>query len=471
MGNTTRKTSSELRGQLTGEASPARERIAQLFDSGTFVELGAFVKRAQNENDKLFGAKDDGSEFESVICGYGAVDGRLTFAFAQDESKMKGALTSAHAKKICDILDRAFKCGAPVVGMYASSGAVLTEGTAALAGYGKILGKLALCRGIIPVVSVICGVCAGSAAAIAAMGDIMIATNKSSLYVNPPFILKAKFKDSDAGTASKGEANGIIDICASDDADAMAKTRELLRHLPSSSDDETACDATNDDMNRQTPEAADMVAGDVKALIKTVSDESFFIETGETCAPELVSGFIQLAGMTVGVVANQPTVKEGRLTPIAADKASKFIGICDSFNIPLLTLVNTAGFDVTDDSENAPYASSLANLAESYALSESPKVTVVAGSAYGGAFTFMGSKSLGTDVNFALDSAKISVMPADAALQFVSDGKNKAEFEASWYENMESPLSAAREGEIDDIIATEELRQRVIAAFEMLING
>lgn len=464
------KNSAQLREQLENESSPARDLISGLFDERTFTELGAFIRREPTEADKIFGTPDEG-DFESVICGYGAVDGRLVYAFAQDGTKMKGALTSAHAKKITDLLDKALQSGAPVVGIFSSNGAVVTEGVAGMAGYGAIIRSFSECKGEIPLISIIDGVCASTAAAIASISDVVAITDKGSLYVAPPFILKDRFSDKSAGSADFAAETGQADIRVKTSAEAAESVRTLLAKLPSNSG-EVAVDASDDDLNRLTPEISSMNPDnlDIYDVIKAVSDEGFFFELGGGYAPELVSGIASLGGRSVGVVANQPKVNGGRITPKAAEKASRLIDLCDSFNLPILTLVDTLGFDISDESERYGFSQPLGLLGFSYSTASVPLVTIVIGPAYGGTYVLMGSKSLGADVCYALDTARIAPLAPAAAAEFLKGDMSKDEAKKLYGEKIASPLAAARAGDIDDIIAAEELRQHIISAFEMLCS-
>ena len=438
----------------------ARSRIETLFDAGTFVEMGAYVRRKQNEN-----------EFEGVICGYGAVNGKLVFAFSQDSSRMKGAFDELHARKIANLYTAAMKNGAPVVGIFDSCGAIVYDGVSALAGYGLLMKCISDASGVIPQIAVIPGVCAGSAATAAAMFDMVVAVKeKTSLYVNSPFLLGDK-----TGKAENAAENGLAAILSENESDAYAKTRALLSLLPSNNAEGAPEISYNDDLNR-TVDIAGIVANenyDVKEIINLIGDGCRFTELYSEYAPEMVVGFSSFGGIVTGVVANNGAENEGTLTVSAARKAAKFISMCDSFGIPVLTLVNSVGLDISESSENAPYATELARLAMAYTSSENAKVTVVLGKAYGAAYTLMGSKSVGADVALALDNAAISVLPPESAVAFVwndrvCDPGSRKELEQQWREMCASPVDAAEKGEIDDIIESVQLRQRICAAVSML---
>ncbi len=463
-------TAAELRALAGSEASMAKSRLGGLFDEGTFAETCAFAHSIAAE----FGSAK--GELEGVICGYGAIDGRLVFAFAQDSSRMKGAVGAMHAKKICSLYDLAIKNGAPVIGIFDSAGAYIMEGVEAVAGYGKIMKKVSDASGVIPQIAVIAGNCGGAMTTVASMFDVVVGVKDASFYVNPPFITSELDKEAKLGkietAAKKGEVNAVCDT----DTGAMAYVRTLLSYIPQNNTDGTAYSATADEINRLTPDVSAIVAsGSYKMsdVITAISDDAKFLELSAEYAGSMLTGFVTLNGMVIGVVANNPAVKDGKITACAAKKAARFISFCDCFDIPLLTLVDTEGYEVTAEAEKGQYGASLAKLASAYASSENAKVTVVLGKAYGAAYTLMGSKSIGADIALACDNAKISAMPTKSAVAFawndkVTDNAKRAEVEAEWDSIMASAVVAAKSGEIDDIISLDELRQRTSAAFEML---
>jgi len=470
------KTAAELRQLLSDGSGNAHYIIDNLFDDRTFVELGAYVRRAATEFDT---AAD--CEFEGVITGYGAVDGHLVYAFVQDFSRMKGALSEAHAKKIVSLYNTALNNNAPVIGVFDSAGAFVMEGIGALSGYGAIMQKVAYASGIIPQIALISGLCTGSSAIIADMFDFKIGVaDKGELYVNPPFILKEKYKNNNVGTMKAAGENGLVDVVADTIDIALDSVKELLTYLPADYDTGTNIDGSNDDINRLTPEIEQLVSVsgyDIKQVIASIADEGKIFETARNNACEAVNGFVRINGMVIGVCADQPAVTNGAITAKAAVKIKNFVTFCDNFKIPLLTLVDTTGFDVSIDSENTPYSYALAELAATYAISDNAKVTVILGKAYGAAFTLLGSKELGADIVYAVDKSEISIMSPESAVQFVwneeiiaadDPAAKKDELLNKWKNTMSSPLSAARNGAVDDIISYDEIRQRITAAFEML---
>lgn len=438
-------------------SSPVREggayaRLAALFDEGTFSELSAYV---------------GGPEYASVICGYGAVEGALTFAFAQDPGRDAGGVGSAEADKIASLYALAGKSGAPVVGIFASSGARIAQGNAAMAAFGRILSCVSRLSGIVPQIAVIDGVCAGMSAVAASMFDVIVANEQGHFYMNPPSVLKSK-GDKAAGSVRSAAANGLCDIVCPDGVSAIAKVRELLSVLPQNDNQGLAYSQSGDDLSRLTPEIGGM--SDPMAVITALTDCGNFLPFKADCAPEVITGLAPMGGTTTGVAA---LLAGGILTPKAARKIAGFLSFCDSFRIPFLTLVDTGGIDLSVDAENAPYASELSRLASAYASSTNAKVTVVLGKAYGAACTLLGSKAVGADLVYAVQSAEISVMEPAAAVQFLYGDEIHTPAErqariAEWIADKASPAAAAAAGEVDDVIAPADVRAKVISAFMML---
>lgn len=464
------KSAAELRAITENEASVAKDRISALFDEGTFAEIGVYAHKIAAE----LGGDGD---LEGVVCGYGAVDGRLVFAFAQDYSRMKGAVGAMHAKKICDLYDLAIKNAAPVIGIFDSAGAYIGEGVESLAGYGKIMKKVAKASGVIPQIAVVAGNCGGAMATVASMFDIVIGADKTgNFYVNPPFVLNNMEKGAGFGSIKAAAEGGLVNVVCTDDREATAYVRKLLAYIPQNSSDGTAYSSSTDEINRPSLGIGDIISGDgysMKDVISAISDDGEFLELSADYGKTMVTGLISLNRMVVGIVANQPSEKGGCITGCGAKKAASFISFCDCFKIPLLTLVDTEGYRVSPEAEKAQYSAALAKLASAYAMSENAKVTVILGKAYGAAYTLMGSKSIGADIAFAAETAKISAMPTKSAVAFmwgdkITDNSKFGELEAEWDSVMASPVAAAKAGEIDDIISLDELRQRAAAAFEML---
>ena len=465
MKKTNRKSVSELRAVLS-KGSAASKLINGLYDDGTFVQLGAFIKRNTTAADEGDGA----SEFEGVITGYGAVDGRLVFAYVQDSSRMKGAFGEAQAKKICAIYDMAMKAGAPIIGVFDSNGAKIEEGVMAIASYAKVMKKASDASGFIPQIAVVNGVCAGSAAAVAAMCDFVVASDKAEMYITSPFVTKL------AAGVTVAANNGTVDVVCAEN-ELAAKVKQLIEFLPQNAEDEAIVE-NSDDLNRLTPEVEALLGKNkMNDIITSVADNGKVLEVAKDYAPEMICAFISVGGYSCGVVASNPAVKNGALTPAGADKAAGFVNLCSQFGIPVITLVDSIGTEATAENENAAYASAIASLAFSYAQAESALVTAIVGKAYGVAGAVLGSKSVGADVVYATENAEISALAPEAAVSFLYADEIKGaekpeqarqEKLAAWKDEYASPVEAARLGEIDDVIVAAELRQRICTAIEMM---
>lgn len=470
MAQNSRKTTSELRAILGERQNSATEELAKvgkltararmdiLFDEGTFCEVGAYVNRKKTELD-ISGEED----FEPVITGYGAIGGTLVYAFSQDFSRLKGALGEMHAKKICKIYDMALKSEAPIIGVFDSAGAKILEGVDALAGYGAIIGKASIAKNVIPQIAVISGPCGGSAAVIARMFDIIITAKKTgSLYIVPDSALTNK----NIGKPEWLAETGVSAITAEDDASALEAAKKLIPYFGSVIEND-------DDANRlvDVKELIENGGYDMHSVISQIADNGSFIELYAEHASHMITGFATVNSNVIGIVANNPAVKGGKLCPCVCEKAANFIDFCSEFGIPVLTLVDSDGVAMKDMAEEKDISLKLASLAYSYTGGLSDKVTVVLGKAYGTVFTVMGSKELGVDVNLALDSAKIAAMSPERSVEFlgnVTDESKVKETADEWADKFTSPLEAAKGGYIDDIIEASELRQRIAASFEML---
>lgn len=433
----------------------SRAKLEAIFDGGTFVELGAYTKR-----------QDSKTDFEGVLCGYGAVNGELAFAFVQDSGRTKGAFGERHAKKIANVYSLAIKNGAPIIGVFDSAGAVVYDGAAALAAYGKFMKCVSDASGIIPQIAVISGVCGGSSAVAASMFDFTVTVkDKSKLFVNSPFVVGEK-----VGNASFAAENGLSAYNAKDEAEAFAYVRKLVSVLPANNASGAYTECA-DDMNRRVD--FDAESYNAKELVATLSDNGEFTAVYEDYAKNTVLGFASFGGITSGVVASNPDNK-GILDIKSARAVSKLVSFCDSFAIPVVTLVDSEGLDVSLEAEEASYASELAKLAYAYTSSENAKLTVVVGKAYGAAFTLLGSKSVGADMALALPTACISVLSPEASVAFVWNSKvgekSREELEKEWKEKCASAEEACDCGEIDDVVAPEELRARICAALSMLAS-
>ena len=447
----------EAEKKLGGGKLSAHARMALLFDEGTFVEVGAYIRRKTTELDI-----SSGEEFEPVVTGYGAVDGTLVYAFSQDFSRLSGALGEAHAKKIADIYDMALRSEAPIVGVFDSAGAKILEGVDALAGYGKIMEKSAAAKTAIPQIAVIAGPCGGASAVIARMFDIIITTENGSLYIVPSSVCE----DKEIGTAARLYKDGVSALQAKDEAEAFALVRRLVPYFGTfieNTDDASRAVDIDGILSNENYEVRDVIA--------EIADAGSFIELVGGHARHMATGFASINSRVVGIVATDPAEKGGALCPCAVKKAADFIDMCSGFEIPVITLVDTVGVPQKEHAEQKGISEKLAHLAVSYTGGLSPKVTVVLGKAFGTAFTVLGSKSLGADIALALDRAEIAPMAPERAVEFlgdVNDESKKAEIAADWAAKFASPVEAAKSGHIDDIIEASELRARIAASLEML---
>lgn len=421
------------------------DRMTALFDAGTFVEIGSFVRRSGKPE-----------EFEGVICGYGAIDGKLVFAYAQDGDRMKGAFDEVQARKIENLYKMAIENGAPVIAMLDSAGALVYEGSAVLSGYGRMMKCVSKASGVIPQIAVISGICSGMLATIASMYDFVITVKgESKLYVNPPFAT-GEALDADASAA----------LVAENADDAVVKAKALMALLPANNADGTVLEVNEDDMNRQVS-----VKGlEADALVAAIADCGKFLELYAAYDKAMKVGFASFGGITAGVV-----FASGAITAKGAKKAAKFVSLCDSFGIPTVTLVDSEGVAEEKGTDSATFAADLAKLAFAYTSAKNAKVTVTLGKAYGAAYTLMGSKSVGADVAFALEKAEISVLSPKASVAFawndkITAEKTREDLENEWKEKCASPVFAAEMGEIDDVIEEAELRQRICAALGMLFS-
>lgn len=431
----------------------SKAKIESIFDVGTFVELGAYTKRHDSQTD-----------LEGVVCGYGSVNGKLAFAFIQDSGRTKGAFSERHAKKIIDLYALAVKNGAPVIGVFDSAGAVVYDGASALAAYGRVMKSVSEASGIIPQIAVVDGICGGSNAIVASMFDIVITVKgKSGLYVNPPFVV-----GKETGSAEYAAAAGLSAYVAENEAIAYSYVRELVTTLPQNNADACLME-TSDDLNRAV--AVDAENYKAEELVRTISDNGSFIRLYKDYTENSVLGFASFGGVVSGVVASD-TEKNGVLDIKSARAIAKLVSFCDSFGMPVVTLVDSCGLDVSGIAEENAYASELAKLAYAYTAADNAKVTVVIGKAYGASFTLLGSKSVGADLVYALPTAAISVLSPEASVAFVWNDKvgekSREELEAEWKEKCASAVDACDRGEVDDIIDPAELRQRICAALMML---
>ncbi|MDR2162937.1 MAG: methylmalonyl-CoA carboxyltransferase [Clostridiales Family XIII bacterium] len=467
-------------GKLT-----ARERLASFFDEGTFVEIDVFVShRSSNFDMPSVHAPGDG-----VVSGYGNVDGRLVFAYAQDFTVLGGSLGEYHAEKIVKAQKMAMKMGVPLVGMNDSGGARIQEGVNALSGYGKIFYNNTIASGVIPQISVIMGPCAGGAVYSPAITDfIFMVDGTSQMFITGPQVIKAVTgEDVSAeklgGAMTHNSVSGVAHFIGKDDRDTIALVKELLSYMPSNNLEIAPPKPTADDTNRIIPELNDIIPDnpnkgyDVYKVIEAIADDGRYFDVARHYAKNIVTCFIRLAGSTVGVIANQPKVAAGCLDINASDKAARFVRRCDAFNIPLLNIVDVPGFLHGVGQETGGIIRHGAKLLYAYCEATVPKVTMILRKAYGGAYIAMCNKELGADLVFAWPSAQIAVMGADGAANIVfrkdiKDAEDpiakRAEKVSEYEEKFNNPYRAAEMGYVEDVIEPAQSRQRLISAFDML---
>ncbi len=464
------------KGKLT-----ARERIQVLFDPDSFEEWDMFVEHRCHE----FGMADTKVPGDGVVTGYGTVNGRPIFVFAQDFTVLGGSLSEAHAEKICKVLDTAMKIGAPVVGIKDSGGARIQEGVASLAGYTEIFYRNVQASGAVPQISVIMGPCAGGAVYSPALTDfVFMVRDRSHMYLTGPDVVRQTTHETitheDLGGASVHTTkSGVADGAFDDDVEALLYVRRLLNFLPASCRSTPPERPTYDPVDRVemsldtlVPENPN-VPYDMRELVIKVLDEGHFFEIKPDFALNIIVGFGRLNGRSVGIIANQPTVLAGCLDIDASIKAARFVRFCDAFNIPLVTFVDVPGFLPGVDQEHTGIIRHGAKLLYAYAEASVPKVTVITRKAYGGAYAVMGSKHLRGDVNFAWPTAEIAVMGPKGAAEIIYRGElDDAERIAARVEEYRAafanPFSAARRGFIDDVILPHNTRRRLCKALTML---
>lgn len=477
----------KIKKQHDAKKLTARERILALMDEGSFIEVDAFVTHRCNE----FNMANTEAPGEGVVTGYGTVDGRLVYVYAQDFTVIGGSLGEMHAKKICKIMDMALKMGAPVIAMNDSGGARIQEGVNALAGFGDIFYRNTKCSGVIPQISVIMGPCAGGAVYSPALTDfIFMVENTSQMFITGPQVIKAVTGEDVTleelgGAKSQAEKSGVAHFTSATDGECIAKIKRLLSFLPSNNLEGAPVDAPSDDINRISEKLTTIVpddankAYDVKAVIAEVVDNADFMEVMENYAKNIVIGFAKMNGATVGIVANQPMDKAGALDVNASDKAARFIRFCDCFNIPLVTFTDVPGFLPGVSEEHNGIIRHGAKILYAYSEATVPKINVIIRKAYGGAYIAMSSKHLGADMVMAWPTAEIAVMGPEGAANiiFKDDIKNsadpiserKAKIE-EYREKFANPYEATKFGYIDDVIEPDSTRPRIIAALEMLAS-
>ncbi len=471
------------KGKLT-----ARERIELLLDDGSFEEFDMFVTHRCTD----FGLEDKHFYSDGVVTGYGTIDGRVVYVFAQDFTVFGGSLSLAYAEKICKVLDKALKMGAPVIGLNDSGGARIQEGVNSLAGYAEIFQRNIMASGVIPQISGIFGPCAGGAVYSPALTDFNIMTKDNSyMFVTGPKVVKTvtgeEVTEQELGGATThGSKSGVVHFIADDEREAILMIRKLISFLPQNNLEEPPLepcddpiDRLEDDLNSIIPENPNKPYN-VKDIIYSIVDYSEFMEVQRTYAQNIVTGFARFNGISVGIVANQPNYLAGVLDINASRKAARFVRFCDAFNIPVVTLVDVPGFLPGTTQEYGGIIIHGAKLLFAYGEATVPKVTVILRKAYGGAYCVMSSKHLRGDINYAWPMAEIAVMGPKGAIEVlrnkeirnIEDEEERAEFvarhEADYAEKFATPYNAAKYGYIDDVIEPRNSRFRIIRALQSL---
>lgn len=467
-------------GKLT-----ARERLERLFDPDSFTEIDMHVKHRATE----FGMEKVEAPGEGVVTGYGTIDGRLVFAFAQDFTVIGGSLGEMHAKKITKVQDLAMKAGAPLIGLNDSGGARIQEGVDALDGYGQIFYRNTIASGVIPQISVIMGPSAGGAVYSPALTDFIFMVDKTSqMFITGPQVIKAVTGEDVTpeqlgGALTHNTISGVAHFFAENDEAALTAVRRLLGFLPSNNLEEPPVVDGGDPLNRVDEALLTIIPDDpnkpydVRNVIRSVVDNGDFMEVHESYATNAVVGFARLGGRSVGMVANQPRVMAGCIDINASDKISRFVRFCDAFNIPVVTWVDTPGYLPGTNQEYGGVIRHGAKILYAYSEATVPKVTVILRKAYGGAYLAMCAKALGADQVIAWPQAEIAVMGPDGAANIIfkdeiAKTENPVEMRkakiAEYRDKFANPYVAAARGYVDAVIDPRETRPRIISALEML---
>src|SRR5882724_3916692 len=465
----------------------ARERVEFLLDEGTFEETDKLVTHRCNDFDmqeqKFYG--------DGFITGYGRVEGRLVFVFAQDFTVFGGSLSETNAAKIVKIMDLAAKMGAPVIGLNDSGGARIQEGVMSLAGYADIFLRNTLYSGVVPQISAIMGPCAGGAVYSPAITDFILMVDKTSyMFITGPDVVKTVThegvtKDQLGGATTHNETSGVAHFLSHDDAECLSMVRELLSFVPSNNLEDPPRRPCTDPVDRADPALDKMVPAesnrpyDIKDVIHAVVDDRYFFEVQEHYAKNIVVGFARLNGRSVGVVANQPAMLAGTLDIDASVKGARFVRFCDAFNIPLVTFEDVPGFLPGTVQEYGGIIKHGAKLLFAFAEATVPKVTVITRKAYGGAYCVMSSKHIRTDFNYAWPTAEIAVMGPEGAVNILykreleaapDPAQARAQRVEEFREKFANPYIAAGRGFVDEIIRPRETRRKLVTALKNLEN-
>ncbi len=467
-------------GKLT-----ARERIALLLDKGTFQEIDMFVRHRAS----AFGSENNRPAGDAVVTGWGTVDGRTVFVFAEDFTVFGGSLGEVVAEKITKVMDLAIEGGAPLVALKDSGGARIQEGVVSLDGYGQIFLRNVKASGVIPQISVIMGPCAGGAVYSPAITDFVYQVDETShLFITGPDVIKAvtgeevTFEEL-GGARSHGSLSGVTHFIGADERSALEEVRYLLSFLPQNNRELPPYFTPGDRVDRMDEELTTVIPDstnqpyDMVDVIEAVVDDGDFYQVHEHYAENIVVGLARLDGYSVGVVGNQPAVLAGTLDIDASVKAARFVRFCDAFNIPLVSFVDVPGFLPGVDQEHSGIIRHGAKLMYAYCEATVPKVTVITRKAYGGAYVVMNSRSVGADIVYAWPSAEIAVMGASGAVNIIhrrelaeaeDPDARRTELIAEYEERFNNPYIAAERGLVDEVIEPRETRPRLIRALEML---
>jgi len=469
-------------GKLT-----ARERIQLLVDEGSFEELDRFVEHRCID----FGMAGQKILGDGVVTGYGRIDGRVVYVFAQDFTIFGGSLSEAYAEKICKVMDLAMKMGAPIIGLNDSGGARIQEGVVSLAGYADIFLRNTIASGVIPQISAIMGPCAGGAVYSPAITDfILMVKDTSYMFVTGPDVIKTVTHEEVTmnelgGAITHNSTSGVAHFAVADDRECLATIRELLSFLPSNNMEDPPARRASDPWDREDEQLNAVVPVDpnqpydIRDVVKAVVDDRYFFEVHKHFAKNIVVGFARLDGRAVGIVANQPAYLAGTLDISASVKGARFVRFCDAFNIPLITFEDVPGFLPGTAQEFGGIIKHGAKLLYAFAEATVPKITVITRKAYGGAYCVMASKHIRTDLNYAYPTAEIAVMGPEGAVNILYRNELKAtadaaEFRAGKVEEFRakfaSPYIAAHRGYIDEVIEPRMTRRKLITGLRMLEN-
>jgi len=467
--------------QHQGGKLTARERIEILLDKASFVEIDKFVVHRNSD----FGMENNKFLGDGVVTGYGKIDGRLMFVFAQDFTVFGGSLSRANADKVKKIMEMAMRMGAPVIGLNDSGGARIQEGVESLGGYADLFYLNVMSSGVIPQISAILGPCAGGAVYSPALTDFIMMVNHSSyMFVTGPDVIKSVTheevtKDDLGGARTHNAISGVAHLIADDDEHAMMMLRELISYIPSNNMEDPPIKICTDDIHRISEKLDTLVPADsnkpydIKELITTVVDDHRFFEIQPLHAMNIVIGFARLGGRSVGIVANQPAHLAGCLDITSSAKAARFVRFCDSFNIPVITFVDVPGFLPGTTQELGGIIKHGAKLLYAFCEATVPKITLITRKAYGGAYDVMSSKHIGGDINMAYPTAEIAVMGSEGAVNILyrdASPEEKQQYLDDYREKFASPYKAAERGYIDEIIYPRDTRYKLIEALEMTQN-